>query len=416
MKAVILAAGRAERLLPFTETRAKPMIRVAGRTILEYMAESLRAAGIKDLLVVVNHCREGIQNYFEHGAHLGLNIEYILQDPIDGIGAGLVRCRSALEGSPFIMMYGDVLATGQPFSAVLQQRDEISRGNGDGENLAVAALALPPSSSEFGNVYLDNDMRITRLVEKPSDPNLSNYVFAGVYLLQPSVFSVLDACGNNMEQAFQSMISEGRFFGAQWDGGWIDVRRPWQILEANRMVMDQWEQAEIHATAKLEGNVHLEGPVHIGANVTIGTGSVLKGPCVVGAGSYIGNNTLIRAYSALGPQSVIGYGTELKNCVLFGRSTLGRLSFIGDSVIGEGVQLGSGVTTVNHLLDGSSVSMGTPEGVVSTGKKKVGAFIGDGVVIGARHVLAPGTRIKAGHREDDRITLHSVMEPDHDIA
>lgn len=285
MKAVILAAGRAERLLPFTESRAKPMIRVAGRTILEYMADALRAAGITDLLVVVNHCREGIQSYFEHGDHLGLNIEYVLQDPIDGIGAGLKRCRSALDDSPFIMMYGDVLATGQPFKAVLQQQSEIAGNNGQSDDIAVAALALPPSSSEFGNVYLDNDMRITRLVEKPSDPHLSNYVFAGVYLLQPSVFSVLDHCGDDMEQTFQTLIGEGRFYGAQWDGDWIDIRRPWQILTANRMVMDSWDHAEIHATAKLEGNVRMEGPVHVGADVTIGAGSVLKGPCFIGSGS-----------------------------------------------------------------------------------------------------------------------------------
>jgi bifunctional UDP-N-acetylglucosamine pyrophosphorylase/glucosamine-1-phosphate N-acetyltransferase len=401
MKAVILAAGRAERLLPFTETRAKPMIRVAGRTILEYMATSLRDAGITDLVIVVNHQREGIQRAFEHGHHLGLGIEYVLQDPIDGIGAGLRRCEAELNGEPFLLVYGDVLATGQPFGQLLQQFAESGH--------AVAALTLPSSSEEFGNVYLDNEMRITRLVEKPSDPHLSNYVFAGLYLLPATVFRVLDQCGNDIEQTYQTLIRDGQFHGTLWEGGWIDVRRPWQILEANRLVMDRWRYAEIDATARLEGNVRIEGAVHIEADVVVGSGSILKGPCYVGRGTYIGNNTLVREYSSLGPESVVGYGTELKNCVLFGRSILGRLSFIGDSVIGEGVRLGSGVTTVNLHHDWRPVQVETEDGLVSTGMTKVGAFIGDEVYIGSRHVLAPGTRIRAGAVVEDLITQPSIL-------
>jgi bifunctional UDP-N-acetylglucosamine pyrophosphorylase/glucosamine-1-phosphate N-acetyltransferase len=401
MKAVILAAARSERLHPFTETRAKPMIRVAGRTILEYMGQALRDAGIVDLLIVVNHKREGLQSYFEHGHRFGLNIEYVVQEPIDGIGAGLRRCESELNGEPFLLVYGDVLATGQPFQRVLQQHAE-SGG-------PVAALSLPPSSSEFGNVYLNNDMRITRLVEKPTDPALSNYVFAGIFLLPTTVFRVLDQCQNDIEQTYQTLIQEGRFHGTLWEGAWIDVGRPWQILEANRMVMDLWERAEIDASARLEGNVRIEGAVHIEADVFVSNGAVLKGPCYIGRGSYIGNNALIREYSSLGPDSVVGYGTELKNCVLFGRSMLGRLSYIGDSVIGEGVHLGSGVTTVNVRPDGQPVSVESEEGLVSTGMTKVGVFIGDDVYLGARHVLAAGTRIRAGAFVDDLVTQASLL-------
>jgi UDP-N-acetylglucosamine diphosphorylase / glucose-1-phosphate thymidylyltransferase / UDP-N-acetylgalactosamine diphosphorylase / glucosamine-1-phosphate N-acetyltransferase / galactosamine-1-phosphate N-acetyltransferase len=401
MKAVILAAARSERLQPFTESRAKPMIPVAGRTILEYMAAALREAGIVDLLVVVNHKREAIQRYFEHGHNFGLNIEYLVQEPIDGIGPAMRRCEPELGGEPFLLVYGDVLATGQPFRNVLERFSE--------SGSAVAALSLPPSSREFGNVYLDNDMRITRLVEKPSDPHLSNYVFAGIYLLPPTFFRVLDQCRDDIEQAFQTLIRDGQIHGTLWEGGWIDVQHPWQILEANRMIMDLWRHAEIDATARLEGNVRIEGAVHIQGDVVVSSGSILKGPCYIGRGSYIGNNTLIREYASLGPDSVVGYGTELKNSVLFGRSTLGRLSFIGDSVIGEGVNLGSGVTTVNVHRDWRHVEVQTEEGPVSSGMPKLGAFIGDGVYIGARHVLGPGTRIRAGAAVEDLITQPALL-------
>lgn len=401
MKAVILAAGPSERLHPFTETRSKPMIHVAGRPILENMTMALSRAGITDLLVVVNHGQEVLQEHFEHGRRFGMSIEYINQDPVDGIGPALRRCEGQLSSGPFLLIYGDILATGDPFSQVLSRYTD-SGG-------AVAALALPSHSGDFGHVYLDQDMRIVQFVEKPSDPHLSNYVFAGIYLLPPQIFSLLGKNGDDIEAVYQSLIESGTFYGTQWDGGWIDISRPWHILEANRLVMEGWTQAEVHQSVKMEGGVHLEGAVHIEEGVTVGAGSMLKGPCYIGRGSYVGNNTLIREYTALGPESVVGYGTELKNCVLFGRSTLGRLSYIGDSVIGERVDMGTGLTTVNIHHDRREIEMDTADGRMKTGMPKLGAFIGDDVIIGARHVLEPGARIKSGTVIDDLITLKSIV-------
>jgi bifunctional UDP-N-acetylglucosamine pyrophosphorylase/glucosamine-1-phosphate N-acetyltransferase len=401
MKAVILAAGRSERLKPFTETRAKPMIRVAGRPMLEYSLRGLAEAGVSEVLVVVHHKGETLSSHFEHGAQFGLSIEYIRQDPLDGIGAAVRRCETLLGNDPFLLVYGDVLATGNPFRAVLSQYTETGG--------AVAALSLPTSSAEFGNVYVDHDMRITRLVEKPANPQVSNYVFAGFYFLPASFLGLLADVRNDMVLAFQRLVQQGTLYGSLWDGSWIDVTRPWQILDANRLVMDAWDRAEVHTSVRLEGTVYVEGAVHIEENVRIGAGSILKGPCFIGRGSTIGNNALIREFTALGPESIVGYGTELKNCVLLGRSILGRLSYIGDSVIGERVHLGTGVTTVNHFDDGRQVPFESEEGVLSSGHTKLGAFIGDDVVIGARNVLAPGTRMRAGTRVEDLISVRTIL-------
>ena len=401
MKAVILAAGPSDRLQPFTESRAKPMIRVAGRTILENMTGALQAAGVTDIILVVNHKRETIESYFEHGSRFGLNIEYLLQEPLDGIGAGLKRCEPLLEDEAFLLIYGDVLTTGPMVEGLLQRHMESSE--------SVAALSLPASSSDFGNVYLDQEMRIVGLVEKPSDPKLSNYVFAGAFVLQRPFLGLLAEHGNDIEKCYQHLIAAGTLTGAIWEGGWIDIGCPWDILEANRILMSRWETAEIHHTVKFERNVQIEGAVHIEQEVVLAAGTVLKGPCFIGRGSYIGNNALIREYSSLGPKSVVGYGTELKNCVLFGQSILGRLSFIGDSVIGEGVHLGTGVATVNVAPNGGPILVETPNGPVSTGFKKLGAFIGDDARIGARNVLAPGTHIRAGQVVDDLITVRTIL-------
>ena len=171
--------------------------------------------------------------------------------------------------------------------------------------------------------------------------------------------------------------------------------------------MDLWQEARVHHSVVMQGQVHLEGPVIVEKNVTIESGTILKGPCFIGQNSYIGNNALIRGYSVLGPNSLIGYGSELKNSVLLGASNIGRLSFVGDSVVGENVKLGSGTTTVNHLPDFTTIQYKSGKRMVNSGLEKLGAFIGDNVIIGARHTLAPGTSIKSGEMILDNLTLPS---------
>jgi len=396
MKAVILAANRSTRLSPFIETRCKPMIRIAGQYILENTICYLKEAGIHDIVLVVNHQQEMIRQYFGSGQTLGVNLEYVVQDELKGIGHALSLCRSSLEKKPFLLVYGDVMTDNNPFLSILQTYSETDR--------EVALIALPESSKEFGNVYLDHEMKISRLVEKPQ-ANQANYVFAGMFVLFPKIFELLEENQHDISRCYEQMIASSGLQASLWEKGWIDMIHPWHILDANRMLMSSWKTAEIDSTVKLLGHVHLEGAVRIGPNVTIESGTVLKGPCYIGANSYVGNNSLIRNFSAIGPDSIVGYGSELKNCVLFGNNDVGRLSFVGDSVLGENVKSGSGLTTVNHTVDYSRISCSSNSDTVETGLTKLGAFIGDSVSIGARHTLGPGSIVESGKIIADCITL-----------
>ncbi|MBL4823979.1 MAG: NTP transferase domain-containing protein [SAR324 cluster bacterium] len=396
MKAVILAANRSTRLSPFIETRCKPMIRIAGQYILENTILFLKEAGIHEIVLVVNHQQDLIRRYFGSGKIFGVNLQYVVQDELQGIGHALSLCQTSLEKKPFLLVYGDVLTDNNPFLSILQTYSEMDR--------EVALIALPESSKEFGNVYLDHEMKISRLVEKPQ-ANQANYVFAGMFVLFPKIFDLLEKNQNDISRCYEQMIEAGGLQACLWEKGWIDMIHPWHILEANRMLMSSWKTAEIDASAKLLGHVHLEGAVRIGSNVTVESGTVLKGPCYIGSDSYVGNNSLIRNYSAIGPGSIVGYGSELKNCVLFGNNDVGRLSFVGDSVMGENVKSGSGLTTVNHTVDYSLISCKSNSELIETGLTKLGAFIGDSVSIGARHTLGPGTIVESGKIIADCITL-----------
>jgi len=396
MKAVILAANLSIRLSPFIETRCKPMIRIAGQYILENSIFFLKEAGIHDIVLVVNHQQDMVRQYFGSGQTFGVNLEYVVQEKLEGIGHALSLCRSSLEKKPFLLVYGDVMTDYNPFLSILQTYSETDRD--------VALVTLPESSKEFGNVYLDHEMKISRLVEKPQ-ANQSNYVFAGMFVLFPKIFELLAEKQNDVSRCYEQMVESNKLQACLWEKGWIDMIHPWHILDANKMIMSSWQTAEIDSTVKLLGHVHIEGAVRIGPGVTIESGTVLKGPCYIGSNSYVGNNSLIRNFSAIGPDSIVGYGSELKNCVLFGNNDVGRLSFVGDSVFGENVKSGSGLTTVNHTVDYGQIACKAKLDLVETGLTKLGAFIGDSVSIGARHTLGPGSIVESKKIIADFITL-----------
>jgi len=389
MKAIILAGG-GDNLPPFTSSRPKPMIHLSGRYLLESAIDYLRAAGVVDLILVVGHGKERIITHFGGGGDFGVRISYVSQEEEDlGIGNALLQAEDRINpGEHFLLVYGDVVTTGNIYLETIQSFNSFKA--------PVAAICLTPATEAFGNVYLDNEMRITRLVEKPGQSGFGNYVLAGAFVLPQSFFATLQSAGGDMSGALAAWIGESGLHSCIWEQDWADVKNPWDILRANRMVMDTWRQAIVSDTTELKGWVHFNGPVHIEEGVKILSGTVVEGPCYLGKGSFVGNNVLIRPYTSVGPGSVIGYGVELKNCVLFGSTKVGRLSFIGDSVVGEGANIGSGTVTVNINLDGTNVQTSVNGEMVETGMAKLGSFIGDGSVIGAGNTLLAGTVIRGG--------------------
>ncbi len=399
MKAVILAAGKGPKLSPFSDTRPKPMLNVAGRCLFDHNLDMLRASGINDVLVVVGHKKEKlIQQIGEHRFE-GLNVQFVEQKRQSSIGDAIMQVRDKiLPGENFLLVYGDIVTSENIFSKIQQSFHSFKS--------PVASICLPPSNEMFGNVFLNANMRITRIVEKPKGNEFGNYVLAGVYVLPEAFFEVLSKHKRSMEKAMKEMINHG-LRASMWEEEWLDIVNPWDILTANSILMDSWEQATIAKTAVLESNVTLSGLVRIDEGAVIKAGAVLEGPCSIGKDCFIGNNTLVRGYTAVGNGCSVGYGVELKNCVVQDHSSIGRLSFIGDSVIGEKVDIGAGCVTVNRNIDWKPVTVRHNKKGFDTGKPKLGAFIGDEAVIGAGNMIAPGTVVPPGKIFPARCTVTS---------
>jgi bifunctional UDP-N-acetylglucosamine pyrophosphorylase/glucosamine-1-phosphate N-acetyltransferase len=323
-----------------------------------------------------------------------LNLHYIEQGESKGIGDAIMKVRNKISpGEYFLLIYGDTVTAANIFSKIQQSFHSFK--------CPVASICLPPTNQDFGNVFLNAHMKITKIIEKPKGNDLGNYVLSGAYILPETIFKTLESTKGSMEKALEKLVANEGLMASMWEDEWLDIVYPWEILTANKFLMDSWENSSIakSAVAKsavLESNVTIQGTVRIEDDVVVKAGAILEGPCSIGRGSYIGNNALIRSYTSLGQECSVGYGVELKNCVVLDNSHIGRLSFIGDSVLGEKVDVGAGVMTVNRTIDWETIKVKYGKKSLDTGRTKLGAFVGDNVVIGAGNTIEPGTVISPG--------------------
>ena len=365
------------------------MIFAGGRTLFDNTVDLLKKSGINDVFVVVCHQKERLIEHIQNQVNNGINLHYLEQRQEGGIGQAVMQFKDKVSpGEYFLLIYGDTITAENIFSKTQQSFHSFK--------CPVASICLPPSNEMFGNVFLNAHMKITKIIEKPKGNELGNYVLSGVFILPESFFGLLEKSNLSMEKALKKIMDREGLMASMWEDEWLDIVYPWEIMTANKIIMDSWGESSIAKTAKLEGNVTIQGIVHIEEDVIVKAGAVLEGPCSIGRGSYIGNNSLIRSYTSLGSNCSVGYGVELKNCIVLGHSKIGRLSFIGDSVLGENVDFGAGSMTVNRTVDWEPVTIRNGKNSFNSGMIKVGAFIGDNVVIGAGNTISPGTVVPPG--------------------
>ncbi|MBN1879395.1 NTP transferase domain-containing protein [bacterium] len=390
MKAVILTAGPGTRLEPLTECRPKALISICGKTILARLIESLQQIGIHDTAVVVNPKYSSMDYDCSDSNDLkSPSLTILTQDQSLGVGQGILTAKEFIDERDFFLLaYGDIMYSGNLFRALIHSFNRVRK--------PVAAVSLTGDSSDFGVIYMDHDMRITQIIEKPRSKNLGNYILAGAFILPGSFFRILADCSGNVIEAFRVMQDSMDMYASIWEGDWIDIAYPWSILAANRIHMKQWDRSSFAITTIIEPGSMISGPVYIEDNVTIKTGSSIIGPCYIGKNSFIGHNALLREYTCIGEGSIIGFGVEVKNSVLMPGSEIGRLSFIGDSVIGHDVNVGSATIMVNINMDQSTVHVDIAGESIDSGLLKLGSFIGDKTWIGANHTFLPGTKIASG--------------------
>jgi len=206
VRALILAGGFGKRLRPYTEKVPKVMIEIAGKPMLLWQIEWLKAHGIRELVLCVGYLKEVIMDAIGDGSELGVSVEYAIEEEPLGTGGGLKNARRFVEGEEFFLATnGDVITNLDPRRLVEKAREGFS-----------GVLALVQLPSPYGVVITAPDGRIERFVEKPLLPDY--WINAGVYCLTPEVFDYLPDKGDVERTGFPELARDGKLAAVKFTG------------------------------------------------------------------------------------------------------------------------------------------------------------------------------------------------------
>jgi bifunctional UDP-N-acetylglucosamine pyrophosphorylase/glucosamine-1-phosphate N-acetyltransferase len=391
MKAIVLAAGKGVRLQPITATRPKHLIKLGGKPILEHCLNALKASGINEALIVIHYMGEKIRNYFGNGKDLGLKIEYAEQDAVKGTGHAISITEPYVKGE-FLVVYGDLLFTNEAVKSVITLHRK--------EKPAMSMAVVPVKETEdYGIVELEKNNRVRRIVEKPRQGEApSNLANAGIYVFTEVIFEKIKktAASSRGEWEITDAIStllrdEEPVLATQISADdWMDIGRPWDLLEANRWVLTKMKH---EVCGLVEDGAHLLGPITVAENSRIRSGAYIEGPAFIDEKTDIGPNCYIRPYTSIGANVRVGNACEIKNSIIMDKTHVGHLSYVGDSILGENCNLGAGTITANYRLDAKTIKMMVKDKLMDSGRTKLGVMLGDNVKTGINTLFMPGVKV-----------------------
>ncbi len=186
----------------------------------------------------------------------------------------------------------------------------------------------------------------------------------------------------------------------------LENEQPWLLLQALDACMTGIEdsrQGAIHPSAVVDG------PVWLAPDASIGPGALVQGPAWIGSGAEVGHAAYVRGGAILAAGSKVGHSSEVKRSILLPDARLPHFNYVGDSVVGRGVNLGAGVKIANFNAFGNGIRVSEGDGLQL---RKAGALLGDSVSIGCNAVLAPGTVVGARTVIYNGANIRGVVPPD----
>jgi UDP-N-acetylglucosamine diphosphorylase/glucosamine-1-phosphate N-acetyltransferase len=389
MKGVLLTAGEGTRMRPLTLTRPKTMLPVGGKPILQYNLEALKNAGITDIVMVVGYKKEVIIDYFGDGSKFGVNITYVTQEKRLGTAHAINSIRNVIDNQ-FMVLNGDIIVDPNLIMDLIQkyETDEAS---------SILILIEVENPSSFGVVEMKKD-RIMDIIEKPAlEEATSNLINAGIYLFDNTIFNAIDRTPKSergeyeITDSLKIQITENKsVLGLKSESKWIDVGRPWELLDVNEHFISEMEE---DIQGEIEEGATIHGKVILGKNSIIRSGTYILGPVFIGEGSDIGPNSYLRKYTYIGNNVNVGNAVEIKNSIIMDGTNVNHLSYVGDSVIGADCNIAAGTNIANLRFDNKNVKMNVKGERIDCGVRKLGAIFGDNVKTGINSSFNPGVKV-----------------------
>ena len=406
-KAVILAAGDSTRMLPLSANIPKHLLPIAGRPLIFHTLDALHKVGIKETLIIYGYHRDKLREAIESQEWKTMDVSFVHQKERRGTAHAAGHAKEFVGNDESLLMNGDILLGPGSFDGLISYHE---KGRYD---LTVSVRPVDDPSA-YGVVEVQNGKAV-KLIEKPTkDQLVSNQVNAGLYIIGESLWEAIKNTKPSTRGEYEitdsiGMIIErgnvGAFILPSW---WLDIGRPWDLLDANRLVLSQ-AKGRIDGTIE-EGSV-IKGETIVEAGAVVKSGAYIEGPAYIGQDCVIGPNCYIRAYTSLGRKVKIGNAVEIKNSIIMDGTNVGHLSYVGDSIIGRESNFGAGTITANLRHDDLAIKTTVKGERVSSGRRKLGAIIGDNVKTGIGTSIAPGVVIHQGARTGIGVIVERDIEP-----
>ena len=313
MKALVTAGGHGTRLRPITYTQNKHLIPIANKTMIQYALDYLKEAKIYEIGIIINANDKSIQNVFGNGEGFGVEITYIEQDQPLGLAHVVKISQSFIGSDNFIFYLGDNILIGGLKSFINDFKRMKSNCH-----LVLSQVSNP---NQFGVAEVIND-RIVSIKEKPISPK-SNFAVTGIYLYDSNIFEAVNSIKSSkrgeleISDAHQFLIENGYDVSySEITGWWKDTGQPSDLLDANRLVLDNIKEKN---DGSVDNLTTISGKVIIGNNSQI-INSKINGPAIIDNDTVI-KDSFIGPYTAIGTNckitsSKVEYSIIMEGCVL----------------------------------------------------------------------------------------------------
>lgn len=374
----VVIGSKSVSMEPLTPYIEKPLIKVLGKPLINYAISSLVKLGLRSIYIISQDPQKlsgEVKNYFSN-----IVLEGVRQASGE-LSSALRSINEVPGGGTVIVSSGDVVLPQEAYELALSSH--LSSGK------AVTLLVTPlPDLHGYLEVNTNNGASIS-----PVSTHKSGYAWTGVFVTERDFINSLGNSDGDINEALRAF--RGNINLALWSGWFIDVNYPWDLLSLVKYLLADVNEARVSKGADVSPKATIEGPVIIDEGAKVDHGAVIRGPVYIGRGAYVGNNAIVRNNSSLEEGSVVGAAAEVTESIIGVKATVGRGSFIGDSVISDESTVEPGVVTLNVLPSGVELSHLSP--IIIRGKQvtKLGAIVGPRSRIGANSVIYPGSIIEA---------------------
>ena len=355
MKGIILHGGHGTRLRPLTHTGPKQLLPIANKPMSQYCIESLREAGITDIVIIIGGLgAKKVEETYGQGEKLDVNLTYIIQDSPKGIAHAINLCKDFVGKEKFVVFLGD---------NIIQK--SISKFAGSFQKSSFDASILlceVDNPSRFGIADVKNG-KIIKIMEKPKVPP-TNLAVTGIYFLTQKIFNIIERLkpsGRNeleITDALQMLLEENHNISYEMiTDYWKDTGTPEDIINANSQILKNLQPC---FDGKKENGASIKGKLIVGEGSLIKAGSRIIGPVIIGKNCIIEANTTIGPNTSIGDYSILS-GCEVENSIIMSECKIECNAKIRHSIISTNSHISQNKKTdkehVFLLGEGTKISL-----------------------------------------------------------